>query len=279
MEKHFHPFHIVNISPWPLLVGFGVLRIIIGIVKLFVSMDLRLVFGSFFLLFFIRMIWWRDIVRERTFQGYHSRVVLKGLIIGILLFILREVFFFLSFFWGFFHSSLSPVVELGSQWPPVGIFPFNPFEVPLLNTVILLSSGIRVTWAHQIILNESWEKVKNSLIITWFLGIYFLFLQGFEYIISPFGIRDSVFGSIFFMATGFHGFHVIIGTFFLFIIWLRVLINQFSKSHHFGFEAAAWYWHFVDVVWLFLFSVVYWWGTCLLSMNTFNFQLKKKIIF
>lgn len=261
MRKYFHPFHIVNISPWPLLRGFGVLALVRGIIKMFVFCKIDLVISSFILLVVVTMSWWRDVVRERTYQGRHSSVVLKGLIVGIVLFIVREVFFFFSFFWAFFHSSLRPTVELGSQWPPCGVIPFNPFQIPLLNTVILLSSGIRVTWRHQMILREDWNKVKSSLILTWILGVYFLGLQGFEYYISTFIIRDSVFGSVFFISTGFHGFHVIIGTLFLYVIWVRFLGNHFSRSHHFGFEAAAWYWHFVDVVWLFLFSVVYWWGT------------------
>nr|YP_009744380.1 cytochrome c oxidase subunit III [Oxyopes hupingensis]QIE13334.1 cytochrome c oxidase subunit III [Oxyopes hupingensis] len=261
MEKFFHPFHMVNMSPWPLMSGFGAFALVTGLIKLFVFMESDLFFMSFYLLIFIALLWWRDVIRESTFQGFHSSVVLKGLMLGMILFIVSEVFFFFSFFWAFFHSSLSPTVELGSEWPPLGVFPFNPFQVPLLNTVILLGSGVSVTWAHQMILKENWKGAKISLMITWMLGIYFLMFQGFEYYMSSFGISDSVFGSTFFMATGFHGFHVMIGSLFLFIIWYRFLKYHFSKSHHFGFEAAAWYWHFVDVVWLFLFSVVYWWGT------------------
>lgn len=260
MEKVYHPFHIVNISPWPLIVGFRVIGITTGLVKIFMFIEVDLILLSLLLTLFISSLWWRDVVRERTFQGYHSSVVLTGLILGILLFIISEVFFFISFFWAFFHARLSPSSELGSIWPPFGIIPFNPFQIPLLNTVILLSSGISITWCHQLILNNNWFIAKNSLILTWILGFYFLILQGFEYFTASFGISDSVFGSVFFMATGFHGFHVIVGTLFLFIIWIRIISNHFSYRHHFGFEAAAWYWHFVDVVWLFLFSVVYWWG-------------------
>lgn len=225
-----------------------------------------LLFISFIFVLLISTLWWRDVIRERTFQGLHSRLVLRGLIVGIILFIVSEIFFFISFFWAFFHSRLSPTIEVGHRWPPSGIFPFNPFQIPLLNTIILLSSGVSVTWAHQLILRNNWSDAKKALIITWLLGLYFLILQGFEYYIASFGISDSVYGSTFFMATGFHGFHVIVGTIFLFIIWLRIISLHFSNSHHFGFEAAAWYWHFVDVVWLFLFSVVYWWGTYYISI-------------
>lgn len=183
--------------------------------------------------------------------------------LGIILFIVREIFFFLSFFWAFFHSRLSPVIYLGGIWPPCGIESLNAFQVPLLNTVILLASGVRVTWAHQTLLGENFLATRVSLIVTWGLGIYFLFLQWIEYRISIFRISDSVYGRTFFIATGFHGFHVIVGTLFLIIIWQRVGFVHFRSSHHLGFEFAAWYWHFVDVVWLFLFSVVYWWGAFL----------------
>lgn len=261
MEKNYHPYHIVRVSPWPLFIGIGALILVVRIINLFVNKDRRILFKGLFLALIIVIFWWRDVVRESTFQGNHSRFVLYGLIYGMILFIVREVFFFLRFFWGFFHSRLRPTIELGSVWPPIGIIVFNPFQIPLLNTVILLSSGVRVTWAHQRILRKNWRKCYYSLIITWILGVYFLILQCFEYISSFFRIADSVYGSVFFIATGFHGFHVIVGTLFLIVIWIRAGKFHFSVRHHFGFEAAAWYWHFVDVVWLFLFSVVYWWGS------------------
>nr|BCT69633.1 cytochrome c oxidase subunit III [Trichonephila clavipes] len=257
----FHPYHIVTISPWPLLMGFSVMSGVIGMIKMFMFMNYNLLLISFFCVMLISFGWWRDVIRESTFQGYHSSYVLSGLMLGMVLFIVSEVFFFLSFFWAFFHSSLNPAIELGVEWPPMGIKAFSPFQVPLLNTVILLASGISVTWCHQSMLNENWVSAKNSLMLTWMLGIYFLSLQGFEYYMAEYSIGDSVFGSTFFMATGFHGFHVIVGSLFLMIMWMRMLNSHFSNSHHFGFESAAWYWHFVDVVWLFLFSVVYWWGT------------------
>nr|YP_010545521.1 cytochrome c oxidase subunit III [Parasteatoda cingulata]UYG23918.1 cytochrome c oxidase subunit III [Parasteatoda cingulata] len=261
MEKHYHPYHMVNMSPWPLLIGISILSFMLGMVKMFMMMEYNLVMISFLLSLVISVLWWRDVIRESTYLGYHSSVVLSGLMLGMILFIVSEVFFFISFFWSFFHSSLSPTIEIGSFWPPTGIETLNAFQVPLLNTVILLTSGVSVTLCHQAILNENWVMAKNSLLMTWLLGIYFLMLQGFEYMETLFGISDSVFGSTFFMATGFHGFHVIVGTLFLIIMWLRMTKIHFSSSHHFGFEAAAWYWHFVDVVWLFLFSVVYWWGS------------------
>jgi len=171
----------------------------------------------------------------------------------------QKYFFLFLFFEVFFHTRLSPNIELGINWPPIGITPFNPFQIPLLNTVILLSSGISVTWAHHSLLENNYTQVNSSLLITILLGIYFSILQAYEYLEAPFTIADSGFSSTFYIATGFHGLHVLIGTLFLFICLYRRLNHHFSKYHHFGFEAAAWYWHFVDVVWLFLYISIYWW--------------------
>lgn len=261
MSKVFHMYHMVNISPWPLLIGFSVLRVVLGLVKMFTISSINSFLFSILCVSLIFILWEKDVVRERTFQGFHCRRVVEGLIYGIILFIISEIFFFLSFFWTFFHSRLNPVVDLGTSWPPIGVSPLNPFAVPLLNTVVLLASGVSITFCHQRILNEDWKIAVRSLGITWGLGVYFLILQYFEYKIAGFRISDSVFGSIFFISTGFHGFHVIVGTAFLIIIFIRIVKNHFRIRHHFGFECAAWYWHFVDVVWLFLFSVVYWWGS------------------
>ena len=170
-------------------------------------------------------------------------------------------FFFLRFFWAFFHRSLSPTVEVGSLWPPFGIQVFNPFQVPLLNTIILISSGVRVTWAHHALIEGNYSQTSQGLCITVVLGVYFTMLQGLEYYEASFTFADRVYGSTFFIATGFHGLHVIVGTIFLIVTWFRHTKGEFSAAHHFGFEAAAWYWHFVDVVWLFLYMVIYWWGS------------------
>ena len=168
--------------------------------------------------------------------------------------------FFYFFFWAFFHRSLAVNVELGNEWPPLGILAFSPFGVPLLNTVILLSSGVRVTWAHHRLISGNHTQTKVSLALTVLLGVYFTILQGAEYYEARFTFADSVYGSTFFLATGFHGIHVIVGTIFLTICLVRLNSFNFRFNHHFGFEAAAWYWHFVDVVWLFLFVRIYWWG-------------------
>ena len=255
-----HTYHIVDVSPWPILGGFRTIIIIIGLIKWFHIFNNNLILiGSFCTLMIIYQ-WWRDISRERSFQGLHTLKVTKGLRWGIILFITSEVLFFVSFFWRFYHSRLSPSIELGITWPPQGILPFNPIQIPLLNTLILISSGISVTWAHHSLIENNYSQTIQGLIVTIVLGFYFTLLQGFEYFEAPFTIADSVFGSTFFLATGFHGLHVIIGTLFLLVCLIRHLNNHLSSSHHFGFEAAAWYWHFVDVVWLFLYISIYWWG-------------------
>lgn len=247
-------------SPWPLTGSIRAIILTTGLVKWFhqFNMDLLLLGVVATILTIIQ--WWRDVVRERTYQGLHTRIVIKGLRWGIILFIVSEVLFFFSFFWAFFHRSLSPAVEIGITWPPLGIQPFNPFQIPLLNTTILLSSGATVTWTHHAILGSNYSQAVQRLAITVILGFYFTILQAYEYIEAPFTIADSVYGSVFFVATGFHGLHVIIGSTFLAVCFYRLIKCHFSANHHFGFEAAAWYWHFVDVVWLFLYVFIYWWG-------------------
>ena len=255
-----HPYHIVDESPWPLYGSLGGLFLTSGIVSWFHLNSMRLFFLGLAILLLVIYQWWRDISREGASQGHHRAIVELGLRWGMLLFIVSEVFFFLRFFWAFFHSSLAPNVELGGVWPPLGLVVFNPFQVPLLNTLVLVSSGVRVTWAHHAIIEGKFYQFKLAMVLTVFLGVYFTMLQGLEYYEARFSFADRVYGSTFFIATGFHGLHVIIGTLFLTVCLARHLNFEFRPSHHFGFEAAAWYWHFVDVVWLFLYLVVYWWG-------------------
>lgn len=260
MTNYNHPYHLVTLRPWPLTGALGSVIIMTGIVKWFFLFNNQLILLGIFINTITILQWWRDITRERTFQGFHSIKVYNGMRWGIILFITSEVFFFVSFFWGFFHRRLSPSSDLGLIWPPKGINPFNPIQIPLLNTTILISSGITVTWAHHSLISKNFSQTGIRLLITILLGIYFSILQAIEYIEAPFTIADSVYGASFFIATGFHGIHVLIGTTFLLVIFLRLSRTHFSNTHHFGFEAAAWYWHFVDVVWLFLYISIYWWG-------------------
>uniref|UniRef100_A0AAU7YRN2 Cytochrome c oxidase subunit 3 n=1 Tax=Rhopalus kerzhneri TaxID=3151525 RepID=A0AAU7YRN2_9HEMI len=262
MKMHSnHPFHLVDYSPWPLTGSIGAMTLTSGMILWFHKNEMYLFYLGVLITLLTMFQWWRDIVREGTYQGKHTIKVTEGLKLGMILFIISEMFFFISFFWAFFHSSLAPTIELGMIWPPKGIKTFNPMEIPLLNTMILLCSGISVTWAHHSLMNGKHSQTSKALMTTVVLGIYFTMLQAFEYIEAKFCISDSIYGSSFFMTTGFHGIHVIIGTTFLLICLARHLMFHFSKTHHFGFEAAAWYWHFVDVVWLFLYISIYWWGS------------------
>nr|YP_009123030.1 cytochrome c oxidase subunit III [Austropotamobius pallipes]AJK90914.1 cytochrome c oxidase subunit 3 [Austropotamobius pallipes] len=262
MSSHsYHAYHLVDVSPWPLISSVNAMMLTTGLIKWFHQFTMDLLVLSLVGVGLTMIQWWRDVVREGTYQGIHTQIVMKGLRWGMILFIVSEVLFFFSFFWAFFHSSLSPVVEVGSYWPPMGIQPFNPFGIPLLNTTILLSSGATVTWAHHAILNSNHLEALQGLMMTVVLGVYFTGLQAYEYIEASFSIADSIYGSTFFVATGFHGLHVVIGSSFLLVCLYRMYKCHFSSYHHFGFEAAAWYWHFVDVVWLFLYIFIYWWGS------------------
>nr|AAY16824.1 cytochrome c oxidase subunit III [Endeis spinosa] len=260
MSKQFHPFHIVDQSPWPITGSLGALTLTSGLIELMSKKSVNLLTLGILILIITSIQWWRDVTREATFQGMHSMKVINGLRWGMMLFITSEILFFMSFFWAYFHSSLAPSVEIGMQWPPKGISTFNPMMIPLLNTLILLSSGVTVTWAHHSMMNNYMSMTLKSMKLTVILGIYFTILQGWEYWTAPFSMAESVFGASFFVATGFHGLHVIIGTVFLYINLKRIKKNHMSLSHHFGLEAAIWYWHFVDVVWLFLYMSIYWWG-------------------
>lgn len=258
MNNQNHPFHLVTPRPWPIIISFSLINNLICIVIWFHKFNYFLLISIPCTLLCIFQ-WWRDVIRESTFQGWHTKYVFNGIRLGIILFIISEVLFFFSFFWAYFHSSLAPNIEIGQYWPPIGIKPFNPFDIPLINTIILISSGLTVTWSHHAILNKNLKERKKRLLLTIILGLYFSILQLIEYIESPFTIADSIYGSTFFIATGFHGLHVLIGTIFLFICFIRINLLHYSNIHHFGFEAAAWYWHFIDVVWLFLYISIYWW--------------------
>jgi len=258
-----HPYHIVDPSPWPFLLSIAVLTTVLGAVSYFHSFSSggkTLVFGLLFTVS-IMFVWWRDIVREATYQGLHTTKVAAGIRLGVVLFIISEVMFFVSFFWAYLHSSLAPSIEIGGIWPPFGFKTLNPYSVPLLNTLILLTSGVTVTYVHTRILLVDINGASVWLVTTIVLALLFTYFQFTEYVAAPFDISDGIYASVFYLATGFHGLHVIIGTLFLLVALYRAANAHFSRRHHVGFEAAAWYWHFVDVVWLFLFILVYIWGS------------------
>lgn len=253
-----HAYHLVNPSPWPLTVSAGLLGLTIGGVMFFHSFvnGLHLIYISFLLVATLAGFWWRDVIREGTYLKFHTKQVLTGLRLGFILFIVSEVMFFFSFFWAYFHSSLSPNIELGSQWPPYALDVIG-LSLPVVNTIILLTSGATITLAHLAILRQKKVIAVEAMIATIVLALVFTAIQAYEYRNAPFSISDGVYGSVFFMLTGFHGLHVIIGTIFITVQFIRLLKDHLLVDSHLGFEASAWYWHFVDVVWLLLFVIVY----------------------
>ena len=255
-----HPYHLVEPSPWPLVGAAAGFVITLGGTMFMHDVPLGgwLTILGFLLVLMTMFFWWRDVLREHHYQGHQTPVVQIAARYGMMLFITSEVMFFLAFFWAFFDMALYP---RGGVWPPEGIVPFDPFDLPLINTIILLLSGCTVTWAHVGILKEDRKSLIVGLTLTVALGVLFTTLQAIEYSHAAFGFTDGIYSSTFYMATGFHGFHVIVGTLFLAVCLFRALKGHFTPEQHFGFEAAAWYWHFVDVVWLFLFICIYWWGS------------------
>jgi cytochrome c oxidase subunit 3 len=260
--KTTHSYHLVDPSPWPITAAFAAFMFTSGAVLYMQNFigGWNLFLTGFFSLLYVMYTWWRDIVREATFEDTHTIVVQKGLRLGVVLFIVSEIMFFFAFFWSFFHSSVAPVYNLGGVWPPKAISTINTYTIPLTNTFFLLTSGATVTWAHHALFARAKRHTIVALILTLLLATLFTGLQGFEYVNATFNISDGVYGSCFYLATGFHGFHVFVGTIALFVAFIRLAFNHFTNEHHFGIESAIWYWHFVDVVWLFLFINVYWWS-------------------
>ena len=258
-----HPFHLVSPSPWPLYTSVSLLSLATSTALSMHNFHNGHILNiiSLVLLISSMSFWFRDIISEGTFLGNHTLAVQKGLNLGVILFIVSEALFFLAIFWAFFHSALTPAVELGGQWPPIGIEPINPFELPLLNTVILLSSGATVTYAHHSLIYGERKGALYGSIATILLAIVFTAFQGVEYNVSSFTISDGAFGTCFYFGTGFHGFHVIIGTIFLSVALWRIFAYHLTDNHHVGFESGILYWHFVDVVWLFLYISIYYWGS------------------
>nr|YP_009136563.1 cytochrome c oxidase subunit 3 [Gnathostomula paradoxa]AKD00038.1 cytochrome c oxidase subunit 3 [Gnathostomula paradoxa] len=255
-----HNFHIVMISPWPFITASLAFSLIWSFIYLIKFGSTSMAMLNLTMLTFTLMIWWSNVSFESSKEGTHSFLVAKGIQYGMIWFIISEVMFFLAFFWSFFDNSFTPSSKSLQVWPNFSIEPLNPLEVPLLNTMILLSSGMTITLSHHSMVMNKFFESSISLVSTIFLGMYFTFLQYLEYNETFFSISDSFYGSIFFMGTGFHGFHVIVGTVFLLTTFIRLTQNFNSQNSHLGFELAAWYWHFVDVVWLFLYSCIYWWG-------------------
>jgi len=257
-----HPYHLVNPSPWPITISAALLGLTVGSAAFFhdYQKGIYLLIYSFILVIVLAGFWWRDIIREGTYLKNHTKEVLQGLRLGFILFIVSEVMFFFSFFWAYFHSSLSPAIQIGCTWPPFGLEVIS-LTLPVVNTIILLTSGATITVAHLAIIRNNKEIAIEALIATLVLALVFTAIQVYEYRNAPFSISDGIYGSVFYMLTGFHGIHVIIGTIFIFIQFIRLIKDHFLPNNHLGFEAASWYWHFVDIVWLLLFIIVYAYGS------------------
>ncbi len=266
-----HPYHVLDPSPYPILTSFSLLALVVGAVMWMhqYAFGIPLTFAGLAAVVACCFFWWRATIREGLIDKAHNPVVQHGLRFGMALFIASEVMFFFAFFWAFFNASLFPraliedtwdILTLSGTWPPEGIQTFDPFGLPFLNTLVLLLSGTTVTWAHHALLQGNNRDVVRGLALTVALGVFFSGLQALEYSHAAFGLSDTVYGATFYLATGFHGLHVIMGTIFLAVNLVRAMRGTLTKEGHLGFEFAAWYWHFVDVVWLFLFVFVYWWG-------------------
>jgi cytochrome c oxidase subunit 3 len=266
--EHKHPWHLVDPSPWPIVGALSAGLLTAGtVVYMHEGGPWLMALGLLGILVTMAG-WFWDVIKEATFQGFHTAPVQIGMRYGMVLFIASEVMFFAAWFWAFFGASLFPPETIQGTWPPPGIVPFNAWELPFLNTLILLTSGVTVTWAHHALIEGNREHLLQGLGLTILLGLTFTGVQAYEYGHAAFSFafesgvpgKGGIYPTVFFMATGFHGFHVIVGTIFLIVCFFRAKAGHFRQDHHFGFEAAAWYWHFVDVVWLFLFICIYWWG-------------------
>jgi len=264
-----HPYHLVDPSPWPLVTSMACLLMAWGAIMAMNDEGSLLFFIGAGAVTLASILWWRDVVIESEKGGFHNQVVQIGLRYGMLLFIASEVMFFAAWFWAFFDVALYPGADspeltgrmdaINGIFPPEDIKLIEPFGIPLLNTLILLASGGTVTWAHHALRNNDRKNFLIFLFLTIMLGIIFTGFQAYEYMVADFKIDEGIYPSTFYMATGFHGAHVIIGSIFLLVCFIRGLSGHFKPEKHLGFEFAAWYWHFVDVVWLFLFAFVYWW--------------------
>ena len=256
-----HQYHLVEPSPWPITGSIGAFLTAVGLILWMHDQGAWLFVVGAAVVAYTMIAWWRDVIKEAVQEKQHTPVVQLGLRYGMALFIASEVMFFVAWFWAYFNAALFPPEAIGGTWPPEGVHVFNPWDLPFVNTLILLLSGTTVTWAHHALREGDRRGLIQGLWCTIGLGLLFSCVQAYEYAHAAFTISENIYGSAFFMATGFHGAHVIIGTIFLMVCLGRAYKGHFTPEHHFGFEAAAWYWHFVDVVWLFLFTSIYWWGS------------------
>jgi len=264
-----HPYQIIENSPWPFIIGMCAFMYMTlngvflsyGCHNLYsIAFFKHLYHFSFIGLLLAVSLWWFEMIQESVIEGAYTKKVQLNISIGMILFIVSEVMFFFGFFWAFFHFSLNPSDAIQGNWPPVSVESIFAYGLPLINTVILLSSGVTLTWSHVSLYRNNKKESVIGLFLTIVLGLIFTKIQFAEFCLAKFTIADSCYGSVFYMLTGLHGFHVLVGTIFLCVAFVRLVTNYFNKTRFSGFELAIWYWHFVDVVWLFVFSGIYCWG-------------------
>jgi len=264
-----HPYQIIENSPWPFIIGMCAFMYMTlngvflsyGCHNLYsIAFFKHLYHFSFIGLLLAVSLWWFEMIQESVIEGAYTKKVQLNISIGMILFIISEVMFFFGFFWAFFHFSLNPSDAIQGNWPPVSVESIFAYGLPLINTVILLSSGVTLTWSHVSLYRNNKKESVIGLFLTIVLGLIFTKIQFVEFCLAKFTIADSCYGSVFYMLTGLHGFHVLVGTIFLCVAFVRLVTNYFNKTRFSGFELAIWYWHFVDVVWLFVFSGIYCWG-------------------
>lgn len=259
-------FYVSGNSQWPFLISMLLFMLTTSTVAYmhYYRYALFVMCLSFICLIIVASLWWWDLIIETQTFSIYTPLIQRNLKIGMILFILSEVFFFFSFFWAFFHSSLSPSIAIGGIWPPEYFMEINkvidPWDIALVNTAFLLTSGLLVSWGHSSIRLKEMEDAFFGLFFCLFCASFFTGWQVYEYYYENLLLCDGIYGSCFFMLTGFHGIHVICGSIFLIVCTIRLRFNHFDDGRHVGLDCAVWYWHFVDIVWILLYIFVYVWG-------------------
>nr|YP_009935111.1 Cox3 [Metschnikowia kipukae]QNS22953.1 Cox3 [Metschnikowia kipukae] len=258
-----HPFHLVSPSPWPLYTSFALMNLALSMgltAHNYMNNNFYMLFNMFSVLYVLTL-WFKDVVAESTYLGDHTKAVKTGLTQGFYLFVVSEMLMFSSLFWAYLHSSLNPTMEMGMAWPPAGMEAISPSELPLLNTIMLLASGVTITMGHHALMNSNRKDTLYGFIFTTLLMALFVMLQGLEYMFSSFTMSDGVYGSTFFSLTGTHGVHMIMLFIMLAVCSWRVYNYDFTNNSHVFAEATVLYLHVLDMLWLFMYMMCYWWGS------------------
>jgi cytochrome c oxidase subunit 3 len=262
IKNQAHPYHLVKPSPWPIYLAFGSFGLLYNLTMLMhnITNNKWILLLNLITLIYIGLLWSRDIIAEATYLGEHTSKISEGLNMGFIIFLITELMWFIGVFWAYFHSALSPSIELGEMWPPIGIIPIQATDLPLLNTLILLLSGGTITYSHHGLIGRDYKNSVIGLLLTIILGIIFIICQYIEYKYCSYTMADSIYGSVFFIVTGLHGIHLITGTGILCLNFYRLYNMQLTSTKHTGYNTAILLWHFLDVAWLFVYIICYYWG-------------------